>query len=230
MGHSLQGLGMDFLLEMAKVSGRPLNWNAVIYDPSNPENWKRLLEWNEKAFREALIFPVNICVPIEFEFTMATIGLFDQLPAWNEATVGSLEERKAKLGDPARRPALKADMERPPTVMPGVRGREDGEAGQISMFKWEATFIDEVHLPKNQQHPRADEHVADLRTNPHRWIRPMRAPAPDALIWHRRDALGLPSGVSEHIVNGGDHVGDAQNVSSAQRFVGEIIWSIAVGF
>ena len=151
MGHSLQGLGMDFLLEMAKVSGRPLNWNAVIYDPSNPENWKRLLEWNEKAYREAVIFPVNICVPIEFEFTMETIGLFDQLPAWNEATVGSVEERKTKLGDPARRPALKADMERPPTVMPGVRGREDGEAGQISMFKWESTFIDEVHLPKNQK-------------------------------------------------------------------------------
>jgi N-acyl-D-aspartate/D-glutamate deacylase len=151
MGHSLQGLGMDFLLEMAKVSGRPLNWNAVIYDPSNPENWKRLLEWNEKAYREAVIFPVNICVPIEFEFTMETIGLFDQLPAWNEATVGSVEERKAKLGDPARRPALKADMERAPTVMPGVRGREDGEAGQISMFNWESTFIDEVHLPKNQK-------------------------------------------------------------------------------
>jgi N-acyl-D-aspartate/D-glutamate deacylase len=151
MGHSLQGLGMDFLLEMAKVSGRPLNWNAIIYDPSNPENWKRLLEWNEKAYREAVIFPVNICVPIEFEFSMETIGLFDQLPAWNEATVGSVEERKTKLGDPARRSALKADMERPPMVMPGVRGREDGEAGQISMFKWESTFIDEVHLPKNQK-------------------------------------------------------------------------------
>ena len=149
MGHSLQGLGMDFLLEMAKVSGRPLNWNAVIYDPSNPDNWKRLLEWNEKAYREAVIFPVNICVPIEFEFTMETIGLFDQLPAWNEATLGTVEERKAKLGDPGRRAALKADMERPPTVMPGVRGREDGEAGQISMFNWEETFIDEVHLPKN---------------------------------------------------------------------------------
>src|SRR6266851_4635124 len=112
MGHSLQGLGMDFLLEMAKVSGRPLNWNAVIYDPSNPDNWKRLL-------------------------------------AWNEATLGTVEERKAKLGDPGRRAALKADMERPPTLMPGVRGREDGEAGQISMFNWEETFIDDVHLPKN---------------------------------------------------------------------------------
>jgi len=149
MGHSLQGLGMDFLLEMAKVSGRPLNWNAVISDPSSPENWKRLLEWNEKAFREAVIFPVNICVPIEFEFTMETIGLFDQLPAWNEATIGTFEERKAKLGDPARRAALRADMEKPPTLMPGVR-KEDGEAGQISMFKWESTFVDEVHLPKNQ--------------------------------------------------------------------------------
>lgn len=31
----------------------------------------------------------------------------------------------------------------------------------------------------------------------------MRAAALDALIWHRRDALDLPSGVSEHIVNGG---------------------------
>jgi N-acyl-D-amino-acid deacylase len=150
MGHSLQGLGMDFLLEMAKTSGRPLNWNAVIYDPANPDNWKKLLQWTENAYREAAIFPVNICVPIEFEFKLETIGLFDQLPAWNEATIGTLEERKAKLADPARRPALKRDMEAPPTVMPGVRGREDGEAGQVSMFKWETTFIDDVCLEKNK--------------------------------------------------------------------------------
>ena len=118
---------------MAKVSGRRLNWNAVIYDPSNPENWKKLLQWIENAHREAAIFPVNICVPIEFEFKLETIGLFDQLPAWNEATVGSLEERKTKLRDPARRPALKSDMEAPPTVMPGVRGREDGEAVRLDV-------------------------------------------------------------------------------------------------
>ena len=121
MGHSLQGLGMDFLLEMAKVSGRPLNWNAVISDPSNPDNWKRLLEWNEKAFREAVIFPVNICVPIEFEFTMETIGLFDQLPAWNAATIGTFEERKAKLGDPMRRAALRMNLQRPFGRLPGLR-------------------------------------------------------------------------------------------------------------
>jgi N-acyl-D-aspartate/D-glutamate deacylase len=148
MGTALQGLGLDFLLELAKTSGRPVNWNAIVYDPNNPNGWRRQLEWSEKAYREAVVLPVNICLPIEREFTLETIGLFDQLPAWNEATVGTLAERKAKLADPARRPALRRDMDR-------GRGRlvpdtsSDGEQGQVSMFKWDATFVDDVHLQKN---------------------------------------------------------------------------------
>ena len=43
MGHALQGLGMDFLLELAKTSGRPVNWNAVIYDPTSPNTWREQL-------------------------------------------------------------------------------------------------------------------------------------------------------------------------------------------
>lgn len=148
MGHALQGLGMDFLLELAKTSGRPVNWNAVIYDPTSPNTWREQLAWTEKAYKEAPVLAVNICMPIEFEFTMETIGLFDQLPAWNEATVGTLAERKAKLADPARRPALKRDMEKAPTLMPGTS--PDGEQGQVRMFRWDETFIDDVHLAKNK--------------------------------------------------------------------------------
>ena len=148
MGHALQGLGMDFLLELAKTSGRPVNWNAIIYDPTSPNTWREQLAWTEKAYREAPVLAVNICMPIEFEFTLETIGLFDQLPAWNEATVGALAERKAKLADPARRPALKRDMEKAPTVMPGTS--PDGEQGQVRMFRWDETFVDDVHLAKNK--------------------------------------------------------------------------------
>ncbi len=148
MGHALQGLGMDFLLELAKTSGRPVNWNAVIYDPTSPNTWREQLAWTEKANKEAPVFAVNICMPIEFEFTLETMGLFDQLPAWNEATVGTLEERRMKLGDPGRRAALKADMEAAPTVMPGTN--PDGEQGQLRMFRWDETFIDDVHLEKNK--------------------------------------------------------------------------------
>jgi N-acyl-D-amino-acid deacylase len=147
MGRALQGLKLDFLLELAKTSGRPVNWNAIAYDPTNPTQWRRQLDWNEKAYREAVVLPVDICLPIEFELTFETVGLFDQLPAWNEATIGTLEERKAKLADPARRPRLRADMER--ARLTGQR-QDDGEAGQISMFRWDETFIDKVRLDKNK--------------------------------------------------------------------------------
>jgi len=147
MGHALQGLGMDFLLELATTSGRPVNWNAVIYDPTSPGTWKQQLQWMEKAYQQAPVLGVNICTPIEFEFTLETIGLFDQLPAWNEATIGTLAERKVKLGDPARRPAMKADMDKAPTVMPGTA--PDSEQGAIRMFRWDKTVVDSVQLPKN---------------------------------------------------------------------------------
>src|SRR5881296_2500388 len=149
MGNALQGLGLDFLLELAKTSGRPVNWNAIVYDAGNPNGWRRQLEWNEKAYREAPVLPVDICLPIEREFTLETMGLFDQLPAWNEATVGTLAERKAKLADPARRPALRRDMDQGRRrLVPDTSS--DGEQGQVGMFKWDATVIDDVHLEKNE--------------------------------------------------------------------------------
>ena len=150
MGKALQGLKLDFLIELAKTSGRPLNWNAIVYDPTNPTNWRRQLDWTEKAYREAVVLPVNICLPVEFEFTLETMGLFDQLPAWNEATVGTLEERKAKLADPARRSALRKDMEGGVMGRPRQRDSDDGEAAQISMFQWDQTFVDDVHLETNK--------------------------------------------------------------------------------
>jgi N-acyl-D-aspartate/D-glutamate deacylase len=158
MGRALQGLKLDFLLDLAKTSGRPVNWNAIAYDPTNPTQWRRQLDWNEKAYREAVVLPVDICLPIEFELTFETVGLFDQLPAWNEATVGTLEERKAKLADPARRPALRQDMGK--ARLTGRRQDNDGEAGQISMFRWNETFIDKVCLEKNK--PLQGKTVAEL--------------------------------------------------------------------
>jgi N-acyl-D-amino-acid deacylase len=146
-GKHLERLGMDFLLELAKTSGRPVNFNGVAHSPMDPDGWRKILAWTEKACREATVLPVNICVPLDFEFTLDTIGLFDQLQSWKEATMGTVEERKAKLGDPARRDALKRDME-------GRRRKRpegyDGEAGQVSMFRWDATFVAEVALEKNQ--------------------------------------------------------------------------------
>jgi N-acyl-D-aspartate/D-glutamate deacylase len=148
MGRALQNLGHDFLIELAQTSGRPVNWNAIIFDPTHPDAWKKELLWAEKANKQAPVLPVNICLPVEFEFTLESIGLFDNLPAWNEATVGTLAERKVKLADPSRREKLRADMDRARSVLPTREG--DGEAGQISMFRWNETIVDDIHLEKNK--------------------------------------------------------------------------------
>jgi N-acyl-D-aspartate/D-glutamate deacylase len=49
-------------------------------------------------------------VNVSQSFTLADYNLYDTMPSWLEATLGTKAERKAKLADPARRPALKADM------------------------------------------------------------------------------------------------------------------------
>ena len=148
VGASLQGLGMDFFLDLAKASGRPVNWNAVAHNPSDPEAYKVVLRWIENAYHEAQVFPVNTCIPLNYEFTLDTIGLFDQLPAWNEATVGTFEERKAKLGDPARRSGLIRDAEGDAGF--GLARSKDGEAGQISMFRWDNIFVADAALKANK--------------------------------------------------------------------------------
>jgi len=158
IGKHLERLGMDFLLELAKTSGRPVNFNAVAHNPQDPDGWRKMLAWTEKACREATVLPVNICVPLDFEFTLDTIGLFDQLQSWKEATMGSREERKVKLGDPARRDALKRDMEGRPRRPRGEN--YDGEAGQVSMFRWDTTFVADVGLEKN--HALVGKSIADL--------------------------------------------------------------------
>jgi N-acyl-D-aspartate/D-glutamate deacylase len=107
-----------------------------------------VLRWTENACRDALVFPVNTCVPLNYEFTLDTIGLFDQLPAWNEATVGTFDERRAKLSDPARRTALRRDAEGDAGF--GTARNKDGEAGQISMFRWNNIFIAETALRRNK--------------------------------------------------------------------------------
>ena len=148
MGKHIERLGMDFLLDLARTSGRPVNFNGVAHSPTDPDGWRKILAWTEKACQEATVLPVNICVPLDFEFTLDTIGLFDQLQSWKEATMGSIEERKIKLGDPARRDALKRDMEG--RRRPRQTDNYDGEAAQVSMFRWDATFVADVELEKNQ--------------------------------------------------------------------------------
>jgi N-acyl-D-amino-acid deacylase len=100
-----------FYEEMAETSGRPMIMNVVQAFDDRPQVHLRTLEWL-KSCRDRGIRVVGQGLTTDAGFTFSFIdwNLFDDAPAWLDATLGTTEERKAKLGDPARRQALKDQL------------------------------------------------------------------------------------------------------------------------
>lgn len=93
---------------LAEVSDRPLLFNAVAVNDKFPERHRRLLKWLERCRERGLkIYGQSATVEAGFAFTFADWNLWEDVPAWKEATLGNFEARLQKLSDPERRPALR---------------------------------------------------------------------------------------------------------------------------
>lgn len=100
-----------FYEEMAEISGRPMIMNVVQAFDHRPEIHRRVLAWLRSCRDRGIrVVGQGLTTDAGFTFTFEDWNLFDDAPAWCEATTGTLEERLAKLADPARREALKARM------------------------------------------------------------------------------------------------------------------------
>jgi len=100
-----------FYEEVATLSGRPVIMNVVQAFDHKPHIHRRVLDWL-KSCRERGIRVVGqgLTTDAGFTFTFEEWNLFDDSQPWCEATTGTREERLAKLADPARRPALRANL------------------------------------------------------------------------------------------------------------------------
>jgi N-acyl-D-aspartate/D-glutamate deacylase len=96
--------------ELAEASGRPILYNAIQAMDSDPERHRGLLRWIERCRQKGLrIYGQLVSTSAGFTFTFHDWNLWDDDPAWREATLGTVEERKSKLADPTRRASLKND-------------------------------------------------------------------------------------------------------------------------
>ena len=96
--------------ELAEASGRPILYNAIQAMDSDPERHRGLLRWIERCRQKGLrIYGQLVSTSAGFTFTFHDWNLWDDDPAWREATLGTVEERKSKLADPTRRAGLKND-------------------------------------------------------------------------------------------------------------------------
>jgi N-acyl-D-amino-acid deacylase len=101
-----------FLEQLASVSGRPLLYNAVLIADKHPESHRAQLNWLHDANSKGLrIFGQAVTARAPVRMTLEDWNLFDSVPAWREATLGSTEERKMKLRKPEIRAAMRQEYD-----------------------------------------------------------------------------------------------------------------------
>jgi N-acyl-D-aspartate/D-glutamate deacylase len=101
-----------FLEKMAATSGQPLLYNAILISDKHPESHKAQLKWVEEANeRGARVFGQSVTARAPVRMTLEDWNLFDSVPAWKDATLGTIEERKAKMSRPELRAEMRADYD-----------------------------------------------------------------------------------------------------------------------
>lgn len=101
--------------KLSMISGRPLLWNVLQAYDHKPEVHRESLAWIKSCRERGIrVYAQGLTTDAGFDFTFEDWNLWDDRPAWREATVGTVEERLNKLGDPTRRPSLRSP--RPLTV------------------------------------------------------------------------------------------------------------------
>jgi N-acyl-D-amino-acid deacylase len=98
---------------LAEISGRPIMFEAVIAQDRYPHRHRNTMKWLERCRERGIpVYGQGITTDAGLSFTFEDWNLFDDSDAWREATTGTVNERKEKLGDPRRREALKNQMPR----------------------------------------------------------------------------------------------------------------------
>ena len=151
---------IDFGGQLAEASNRPLIFNGIVPNSTNPDVFRaqaRVVdEYNRKGVAlvgHAVTVRLNIRCCFLDEWTF-----FDNVDPWREALMGSLEERKAKLADPERRQILKHIYD---------RSRQPIFAGDIANFVCRKISRDDLRS-KYQDRTVADiaksedKHVVDV--------------------------------------------------------------------
>ena len=93
---------------LADISGRPVLFNVITPNAQRPEQHLKQIDWVESCRLRGLpIYGQAVTTDVGLAFTFEEWNLWDDMEAWREATLGTVEERLAKLADPARRQALR---------------------------------------------------------------------------------------------------------------------------
>lgn len=135
------------MLEICRVSGRPLETNTLVRMPNAPDGWKRALDFAREAHRQgARIHPMFATNKLGAHFALDSTFLFDEMPSFRETLVLPPRERERRLRDPAVREAMRREIANP--------------AGRAFVFVWGIVQVETVSDPAHAAW--VGRNVADL--------------------------------------------------------------------
>ena len=109
------------------MSGRPVIHNAIAPTRRNPDPHRKSLDWLARCWAQGLqVYGQCATVRSGFVFSLEDWNLYDFSKGWRALTVGTHDEKLAKMADPALREAMVAEEERNKDIYrklrPGVGG------------------------------------------------------------------------------------------------------------
>ena len=125
------------LLDLYRVSGRPIELNILVPNQHHPMGWQATLDFCEEAFERegARLHPMFTTNHLELHLKLSDTFVFDEMLSWRKTLTLPATERARALRDPAVRARLRAEFNDP--------------KGRAVSFEWEGLEVEAVCNPKN---------------------------------------------------------------------------------
>jgi N-acyl-D-aspartate/D-glutamate deacylase len=121
----------QLILDMYRVSGRPIELNVLVPTPENPMGWERTLEFARTAAASGVrLHPQFTTNELALHLKLSDTFVFDEMPAWREALTAPERERARLLRDPAQRARLTTEFDTP--------------GGRSAAFSWDVLEVEAV--------------------------------------------------------------------------------------
>jgi N-acyl-D-aspartate/D-glutamate deacylase len=96
------------ILEMYRVSGRPIELAVLVPTPAHPLGWQRVLDFVHEAREQGVrLHPQFTTNRLELHLKLADTFAFDEMPVWREVLTQPEPERSRRLRDPAWRARMR---------------------------------------------------------------------------------------------------------------------------
>ncbi len=120
-----RGFFTQELAELARKTGRPVSWTALLAGALGPDGHRKVLADHQSLQRQGVpVYPQVACRPLNFEFQWSAPFPYESMEIFKPVSAADREGKKRIYADPAFRAAFK------------TRGERGGIAG-----RWEDTVV-----------------------------------------------------------------------------------------